>query len=79
MSGVHFAKKNPTDTPNHYKGNQPMNTTHNPSAKFLKMLMDEYDRQVLLYINAGYSKERAVLYVEMNMEEWLETYKAGQS
>lgn len=55
-----------------------MKQPHNPSAKFIKMLMDEYDRQVLLYINAGYSKERAVLYVEMNMEEWLETYKAGQ-
>lgn len=32
-SGVHCAKKNPTDTPNNYKGNQIMNTNINKPVK----------------------------------------------
>jgi hypothetical protein len=32
-SGVHCAKKNPTDTPNNYKGNQLMKTTTNQATK----------------------------------------------
>ena len=53
-SGVHCAKKNPTDTPNNYKGNQPMKTTkpEQHQCDTCKKLFKKYT-DLALHIVAG--------------------------